>query len=88
MTTADLSALLERAREWAAGDPDPATRAELDAIIGDVADGGDPADLADRFDGTLEFGTAGLRGCARSRSQPDEPGRGRARGCRTRGVPP
>ncbi len=62
MTTPDLSALLERAREWAAGDPDPVTRAELDAIIGDVADGGDPADLADRFDGTLEFGTAGLRG--------------------------
>ena len=62
MTTADLSALLERAREWAAGDPDPVTRAELDAIIADVADGSDAADLADRFDGTLEFGTAGLRG--------------------------
>ena len=27
-----------------------------------MAAGGDPADLADRFDGTLEFGTAGLRG--------------------------
>jgi phosphomannomutase len=62
MTTPDLAALLERAREWAAEDPDEATRAELDAIVADVADGADPADLADRFDGTLEFGTAGLRG--------------------------
>ncbi len=31
-------------------------------MIADVEAGGDPADLADRFDGTLEFGTAGLRG--------------------------
>ncbi len=62
MTTPDVAALLERARGWAAEDPDEETRAELDAIIADVADGGDPADLADRFDGTLEFGTAGLRG--------------------------
>ncbi|MGZ8744936.1 MAG: phospho-sugar mutase [Nocardioides sp.] len=62
MTTADVASLLERAREWAAEDPDAATRAELDAIVADVADGGDPTDLADRFDGTLEFGTAGLRG--------------------------
>ena len=62
MTTADLAALLERAREWAAEDPDEVTRAELDRILADVADGGDPTDLADRFDGTLEFGTAGLRG--------------------------
>jgi len=60
--TADVAALLERARSWAAEDPDEATRAELDAIVADVADGGDPTDLADRFDGTLEFGTAGLRG--------------------------
>jgi phosphomannomutase len=62
MTTVDHSALLERARQWAAEDPDEATRAELDAIIADVVDGGDATDLADRFDGTLEFGTAGLRG--------------------------
>ena len=62
MTTPDVAALLERARAWAAEDPDDETRAELDAIIADVADGGDPTDLADRFDGTLEFGTAGLRG--------------------------
>jgi phosphomannomutase len=62
MTTPDVAALLERARAWAAEDPDEETRAELDQIVADVADGGDPADLADRFDGTLEFGTAGLRG--------------------------
>jgi phosphomannomutase len=62
MTTSDVSALLERSREWAAQDPDERTRAELERIISDVAAGGDPTDLADRFDGTLEFGTAGLRG--------------------------
>ena len=62
MTTSDVSALLERAREWAAQDPDERTRAELEQIIADVVAGGDPTDLADRFDGTLEFGTAGLRG--------------------------
>ena len=54
--------LLERARAWAADDPDDHTRAELERIIADVEGGGDPTDLADRFDGTLEFGTAGLRG--------------------------
>jgi phosphomannomutase len=62
MTTSDVAALLERARAWAAHDPDERTRAELEQIIADVAAGGDPTDLADRFDGTLEFGTAGLRG--------------------------
>jgi phosphomannomutase len=62
MTTSDVAALLDRARAWAADDPDPHTRAELERIVGEVADGADPADLADRFDGTLEFGTAGLRG--------------------------
>src|SRR3954465_9924650 len=50
--------LIERARDWAAEDPDPETRAELERVIA----AGDTADLADRFDGTLEFGTAGLRG--------------------------
>ena len=54
--------LLERARAWAAEDPDARTRAELEGLIAEVESGGDAADLADRFDGTLEFGTAGLRG--------------------------
>jgi len=58
-TDADL---LDRARDWAAEDPDPATKAELEALISAAAAGGDTAELADRFDGTLEFGTAGLRG--------------------------
>jgi phosphomannomutase len=57
----DLPDLTERARAWAAEDPDPETRAELEALL----QRDDPAareDLADRFGGTLEFGTAGLRG--------------------------
>ncbi|TIC84279.1 phospho-sugar mutase [Nocardioides sp. GY 10127] len=61
----DLTALLEQARAWAAGDPDPETRAELEALVATVEGRQDEAavaDLADRFDGTLEFGTAGLRG--------------------------
>ncbi|WP_395696144.1 phospho-sugar mutase [Nocardioides sp.] len=62
MTTTDVTALLDRARGWLAEDPDPQTRAELEAAVAEVEAGGDPADLADRFDGTLEFGTAGLRG--------------------------
>ncbi|MBZ5741350.1 phospho-sugar mutase [Nocardioides mangrovi] len=57
-----MSDLLAAARAWAADDPDPQTRAELEAAIATVEAGGDDADLADRFDGTLEFGTAGLRG--------------------------
>ena len=61
----DLDDLLGRARAWALADPDATTRRELEAIIDAVSVDGDPdvvADLADRFDGTLEFGTAGLRG--------------------------
>ena len=52
--------LLARARAWLAEDPDPETRAELDGLIRR----GDPealAELAERFAGRLEFGTAGLR---------------------------
>ncbi len=62
MTTPDVASLLERARTWAAEDPDQRTRTELEQIIDEVTAGGDATDLADRFDGTLEFGTAGLRG--------------------------
>jgi phosphomannomutase len=50
--------LLDRARAWLAEDPDPDTRAELEALI--VAD--NRTELAERFAGRLEFGTAGLRG--------------------------
>ncbi len=54
----DEAELLRRASAWAAADPDPVTRAELEALIGAA----DHAELADRMAGALEFGTAGLRG--------------------------
>jgi len=56
--------LLVRAREFAADDPDEATRAELQTLIARCEDGHPDAleELADRFDGDLRFGTAGLRG--------------------------
>jgi phosphomannomutase len=56
--------LLDTARTWLAEDPDPATAAELEALITRAEAGDtDAADeLADAFDGTLQFGTAGLRG--------------------------
>lgn len=54
----DTAGLLARARAWLAEDPDPDTRAELADLLG--ADGS--AALAERFAGTLQFGTAGLRG--------------------------
>lgn len=59
-----MSDLVERARGLIAEDPDPETRAELEALVA-RADQDDEAarkDLADRFSGPLEFGTAGLRG--------------------------
>ncbi|MBU3752004.1 MAG: phospho-sugar mutase, partial [Mycobacterium sp.] len=57
-------ALLARARAWLAEDPDPDTAAELSAVL-TAAEAGQPdalAELADAFNGTLQFGTAGLRG--------------------------
>jgi phosphomannomutase len=52
------------ARAWRDDDPDPVTREELDRLLTRCAAGDDAAtaDLSDRFAGTLEFGTAGLRG--------------------------
>ncbi|MEU8776644.1 phospho-sugar mutase [Streptomyces sp. NPDC048606] len=50
--------LITRAQAWLAEDPDPETAAELAALL----EAGDTAELADRFSGTLQFGTAGLRG--------------------------
>ena len=46
------------ARRWLAADPDPDTRAELEALLRD----GDAGALAARFGARLEFGTAGIRG--------------------------
>ena len=56
--------LLARAAAWLAQDPDPVTATELRDLISS-AEAGDAvarADLADRFEGRLTFGTAGLRG--------------------------
>ncbi len=63
-SSAERSDLIERARAWAAQDPDAGSRGELEALIARAADGAEDAarDLADRFSGPLEFGTAGLRG--------------------------
>lgn len=53
-----MSEVVDRARAWILGDPDHRTRAELSVLL----DSGDRTELADRMDGTLAFGTAGLRG--------------------------
>jgi phosphomannomutase len=60
-----MSDLSDRALAWAAEDPDEQTRAELERLLAEAeTDPEGPAarDLADRFAGRLEFGTAGLRG--------------------------
>ncbi|MGW6271552.1 phospho-sugar mutase [Streptomyces sp. NPDC055060] len=54
----DDSELIARAQAWLAEDPDPETREELAKLI----DAEDTEELAARFSGTLQFGTAGLRG--------------------------
>jgi len=61
------SPLLDAARRWAELDPDRETAAELAALCDTAERGGDAAtraaaELADRFGGRLEFGTAGIRG--------------------------
>ena len=52
------------AEAWLAEDPDPKTADELRGLIAraDNGDAGAERELAERFDGQLEFGTAGLRG--------------------------
>jgi phosphomannomutase len=52
------SELLDAARAWIDGDPDPETRAELEGLVA----AGDASALASRFSAPLRFGTAGLRG--------------------------
>lgn len=67
---ARATALVAAADRWVAGDPDPQTRAELTALVAAAAT--DPAalaDLAERVDGELAFGTAGLRGVVGAGSQ-------------------
>ena len=55
--TGPESGLAARARAWRDADPDPETRTALDRLLGN----GDTAALAERFEGSLAFGTAGLR---------------------------
>jgi phosphomannomutase len=50
--------LIAQANAWLAEDPDAETREELAKLI----EAGDVTELAARFGGTLQFGTAGLRG--------------------------
>ncbi|HLR93160.1 MAG TPA: hypothetical protein VK053_01420, partial [Jiangellaceae bacterium] len=70
MTTGDV---LAQAQAWLADDPDPHTRAELGALLEQAQNDDDASDtgggaaaareeLRERFSGSLEFGTAGLRG--------------------------
>ncbi|GAB2982668.1 phospho-sugar mutase [Frigoribacterium salinisoli] len=57
-------AVVAAAEAWRDQDPDPRTRDELDRLL-EAARGDDEAArtaLAERFDGRLQFGTAGLRG--------------------------
>jgi phosphomannomutase len=54
----DRTELIRRVDAWSAADPDETTRAELQRLVARE----DFAELEDRFAGTLEFGTAGLRG--------------------------
>ena len=50
--------LRRRTEQWIAADPQKNTRRELAELL----EAGDDAELAERMDGSLEFGTAGLRG--------------------------
>src|SRR5437016_12604621 len=67
MTTTDeldAAELRAAAEAWLTDDPDPASRAELRAVLDAMPRSA--ADLADRFAGRLRFGTAGLRGPLRA----------------------
>ena len=50
--------LRRRTEEWIAADPQKKTRRELTKLL----EAGDADELTERMDGSLEFGTAGLRG--------------------------
>src|SRR5689334_13365068 len=60
MMTGSEGGLAARASAWRDADPDPQTRAELDDLLA----AGDTKALAERFDGALAFGTAGIRAAA------------------------
>jgi phosphomannomutase len=60
----DVEELRGPAERWLDDDPDPDDRAELRAVLDGLPATAD--DLADRFAGSLTFGTAGLRGPLRA----------------------
>src|SRR5680860_65895 len=60
----DHTDLTRRTEEWIAGDPDETTRTELTALLA----ASDWETLAERMDGVLEFGTAGIRGAVEAGS--------------------
>lgn len=66
LTSTERDELIAAARLWADTDPDHATAAQLRKLLAEATADGEAAeaalaDLADRFSGTLQFGTAGLR---------------------------
>ncbi len=62
----EIAELLDEVEAWMDQDPDEETRGELRGLLAGLLKSSEAAaayeGLADRFDGTLEFGTAGLRG--------------------------
>ncbi|MGB3441218.1 MAG: phospho-sugar mutase [Actinophytocola sp.] len=64
------SELRDRAFRWIADDPDPASRTELQQVAARAMGGAESSvdELTDRMNGTLAFGTAGLRGPVRAGS--------------------
>ncbi|WP_024820180.1 phospho-sugar mutase [Arthrobacter sp. 31Y] len=65
MTSSDAAfeQLITDARQWASQDPDPATATALVELteLAESGDAGATQELGDSFNGTLQFGTAGLR---------------------------
>ena len=59
-----MNALFSKAQDWLNQDPDQETRAELEQLLSQAKSGNAEAqaELTSRFDGRLQFGTAGLRG--------------------------
>jgi phosphomannomutase len=60
--TAQTAPLREQVAAWIADEVDPGAAAQLQALL----DAGDDAELAARFEASLTFGTAGLRGPLRA----------------------
>ena len=59
-----MDALFSKAQDWLNQDPDQETRTELEQLLSEAKSGNAEAqaELTNRFDGRLQFGTAGLRG--------------------------